>query len=164
MENLFLPNLQMVGLECGAFRWPNFGNHPDCWGCPLAKRVFMQTRPLLDDIMSQAPAALRALQRSIQALADKSPTVDLLNARARIRDLLTEVGDAQSLGHHKAGELLSVLAMAKSEVAIAASFVGMTADIREALTSAVGVLDAIGINTRRSAGDIQIQIANTRFV
>lgn len=46
MKTIELPHQALVGMECGASRWPSFGNHPDCWGTPWKGVVLAINNPL----------------------------------------------------------------------------------------------------------------------
>lgn len=45
MESQHIPHLDLVGMVCGASRWPNSSNHPDCWGTPWKGRVLAINDP-----------------------------------------------------------------------------------------------------------------------
>jgi len=61
-----LPHQSMVGMECGATRWPHYGNHPAGWGTPWKGTVLASNDP-------------RAWTGTI-AFGDDTPTQDQVDA------------------------------------------------------------------------------------
>lgn len=69
MGSQHLPHLDLVGMVCGASRWPNFSNHPDCWGAPWKGRVLAINDP-------------RAWERTV-AFGPRLPTQDEVDEHIR---------------------------------------------------------------------------------